>query len=124
MSRPATYDTLQKNLGQDARMTLHQEAVLHETSSWRCVGCNFAADSAHGDPHSDSEAIRAGGETYCLKQIGSYQTLVLSTNFASAQPMQLEERVEEHRELLDFGVSEKRQLLYEVQRDGSILFFW
>ena len=32
--------------------------------------------------------------------------------------------LQEHRELLDFGVSEDRQLLYEVQRDGSILFFW
>ena len=62
-----TYDTLQKNLGQDARTALHQKEALHETSSWRCGGCDFAADSAHGDPHSDSEAIRAGGETYCLE---------------------------------------------------------
>ena len=74
-----TYDTLQKNLGQDARTALHQKEALHETSSWRCGGCDFAADSAHGDPHSDSEAIRAGGETYCLKQIGSYQTVVMAT---------------------------------------------
>ncbi|CAE7942798.1 unnamed protein product [Symbiodinium sp. KB8] len=74
-----TYDMLQKNLGQDARTALHQKEALHETSSWRCGGCDFAADSAHGDPHSDSEAIRAGGETYCLKQIGSYQTVVMAT---------------------------------------------
>ena len=32
--------------------------------------------------------------------------------------------LQEHLELLDFGVSEDWQLLYAVQRDGSILFFW
>ena len=57
-----TYDTLQKNLGKDARVTLHQQAVVHETSSSRCGGCK--ADFAHGDPDSDSVVIRAGGETF------------------------------------------------------------
>ncbi|CAE7743084.1 Pol [Symbiodinium sp. KB8] len=76
-----TYDTLQKNLGQDARMTLHQKAGLHETSLWRCGDCNFAAGSAHREPHSDSEAIRSGGEAYYFKQIGS---VVMATEFAAA----------------------------------------
>ena len=56
-------------------------------------GVNFAADSAHGDPHSDSEAIRAGGETYCLKQIGSYQTVVMATEFSRRWPIGSEAHV-------------------------------
>ncbi|CAE7477947.1 Pol, partial [Symbiodinium microadriaticum] len=100
-----TYDTLQKNLGQDARMTLHQKAGLHETSLWRCGDCNFAAGSAHREPHSDSEAIR--------KLI---------------RKLTLEKRVElRAAPKIDGSVSAMlgdRQDLYAVQRDGSILFFW
>ncbi|CAE7226359.1 unnamed protein product [Symbiodinium sp. CCMP2456] len=62
-----TYGTLQKNLGKDARVTLHRQTVVHETSSSRCGGCK--ANFAHGDPHSDSVVIRAGGETFYFKQV-------------------------------------------------------
>ena len=85
MSRPATYDMLQKNLGQDSRMTLQQKAPERCTARDIVLAVSTSRRiSAHGDPHSDSEAIRAGGETYCLKQIGSYQTVVMATEFSRA----------------------------------------
>ncbi|CAE7786163.1 unnamed protein product [Symbiodinium sp. CCMP2592] len=36
-----TYDMLQNSLGQDPRVSLHNKAVVHETSSSRCSGCRF-----------------------------------------------------------------------------------
>ena len=107
-----TYAVLQKNLGQDARVTLHQQAVVHEMSATRIGGFRSRADSAHGDPHSDSVVIRAGGDTYYFKQIGSYQTVVMCTEFSRRWPMAsrfirkvaadtpLEERVEAMRKEL------------------------
>ncbi|CAE7749344.1 Pol, partial [Symbiodinium sp. CCMP2456] len=43
-------------------------------------GCFFKADSAHGDAHSGSVVIRAGGEAFYFKQVHNYQTLVMATS--------------------------------------------
>ena len=106
-----TYETLQKNLGQDPRVRLHNKAVVHETSSSQCGGCKIRADAAHSDPHSDSVAILAGGETYYFTQVGDFQTLVMATNFVRLplgskyicrllEPTALEERLEQMRAAL------------------------
>ncbi|CAE7786451.1 unnamed protein product [Symbiodinium sp. CCMP2592] len=75
-----TYDLLQQNLGNDPRVRLHRQAVVHETSSLECGGCRFRANSAHSDPHSDAVAVLAGGETYYFTQVGDFQTVVMATS--------------------------------------------
>ncbi|CAE7212660.1 unnamed protein product [Symbiodinium sp. CCMP2592] len=74
-----TFELLQKNLGHDARVRLHQKAVVAETSCSKIGRGILKAHAAAADPHSDSVVIRSGAHTFYFKQVNTFLTLTMAT---------------------------------------------